>query len=166
LVADKAWKAYERWVAGLYGVGRIPVLGREGADIAVDEHRLWIDCKLRLEVPISWHEALIHAEALGYDSIRLVCTQDEAKSFYEFFRPRKLLSCTRTLIVQQRDVKLSLKPVEWLDHIAETAPEDWLPMVVMNKARRNYRESVALVEIARMNLWRASVPSAQEKAEV
>ncbi len=44
-----SWKRFERYVAGQLGTTRIPVLGREGADVAVGG--LWIDCKKRQQVP-------------------------------------------------------------------------------------------------------------------
>jgi len=64
-------EAFERWAAAQLGGRRIPLLGREGADIAIDG--LWIDCKKRAEVPQSWEAILVAARMFGY---RMVIVED------------------------------------------------------------------------------------------
>lgn len=130
----KSWKAYERWVAKKLGTTRIPVLGREGADIEADN--LWIDCKHRVEVPKGYHDLLEHAEALGYGKIAF---NQNGQSFFisriDTLEDSEVVRTTKTL---------AEKPIEWLAHIGLSAEPHHTPLIIMCRSRRPYKESVAV----------------------
>lgn len=147
-MADKPWKAFERYVASQLGSQRVPVLGREDSDIE-SVNNLWVDAKLRLEVPKQYFTLIESAEKLGYEVVSL-----RGKTYVLM----RLTTFTR-LTSKQRDDQKQLQPVaamlavpekgiDWLEHIASSAPEGHLALVVMCRPRMPYRYALALMRYA------------------
>jgi len=162
---DKSWKAFERWTAKQFNTTRIPVLGEEDADVRTDQ--LWIDCKLRVEVPKAYYVAMAAAETLGYQTITFTA-QDIELAF--------LLTRTETLgslitgMTGYNNLTLRAllpeKPVSWVRHMWNSCPSELVPCVVMSKPRMNYKASLALVPYLAFRQRKKLFASQQEVQEV
>jgi hypothetical protein len=153
---DKAWKAYERWVAKLFNTTRIPVLGKEDADVIGEG--FWIDCKLRQEVPRTWFKAMSAAETLGYN---LLVYHDIV-----IMRAVMTLGLLHGRVAEQHvryRAEFSDKPLEWLSHITQTCPEDRVAAVVMNTPRANHLTSLFIADADRWLYYRNSLALQAER---
>ncbi len=50
-------------------------------------------------------------------------------------------------------VPISPVPVQWLEHIGESCPEDHIPMVAMVESGHLYRECIAVVNLNHYKRW-------------
>ncbi len=142
-MADKAWKRFERQVAAVFDTHRIPVLGREGADIL--GRGLSIDAKLRKEVPKTWLDAVKAAEMLGYNGISLAEEGVFAMRIGALFEDPSLV-CTA--------VALPRGPLEWLSHMREHAAPRTYGCVAMKKPQRPFSETVIVIERGDFLSWK------------
>jgi hypothetical protein len=143
-----SWKRFERYVAAQLKTKRIPILGREGADIA--SNRLWIDCKKRQQVPAKWEYQLSCAEALGHQAVLVTYnSRDLVAMRLDYFTDEPAIP---EYVLTHAD--LPETPIKWLLHIEESCPEGHLPMVVMIKPGQLYRNSIVLVDLDQYLRWR------------
>ncbi len=144
---DKAWKAYERWVAKRFNTARIPALGKEDADVMGGG--CWIDYKLRKEVPRAWFHVMDAAELLGYNTV-----------VYHDTVIMRAISTMGLLHghIQEQNIRfrgdLPGKPLEWLTHIAESSPDNLVAAVVMNVPRTLHTASLFIADADRWLFYR------------
>lgn len=144
-----SWKRYEREIAKALGGERIPILGREGADI--DVNNLWIDCKKRQQVPKQWDKLLTLAEGLGWHGFMTFSLH--TASFINAMRLDQFALFREIPMIVEARVPVSDLPIKWLCHIRESSPDDHMPIVIMNKTGRPYRESIVVFEFGHYIRW-------------
>ena len=143
-----SWKRYEREIAKILGGKRIPILGREGADI--DVNNLWVDCKKRQQVPKQWEDMVSAAETLGLHGFIFF---ESGRGGIVAARLDHFAHTPKQPWVAQAFIKPSQLPIAWLDHIKESCPDDHLPIVIMVKTGRPYRESIVVFEFEQYIRW-------------
>ena len=108
-------------IMGMSPVERIPVLGRTGPDITINESKLAIDVKSRLAVPVGSYtirDGKIYEDPTGLLYVKL-------KSFLLIYSDN--LSTSEHLFT-------SVAVRDWLDHMAEWSKEnDSFPAVVIHR---------------------------------
>ena len=108
-------------IMGMSPVERIPVLGRTGPDITINESKLAIDVKSRLAVPVGSYtirEGKIYEDPAGFLYVKL-------KSFLLLYSDD--LSTSELLFP-------SVAVRDWLDHMAEWSKEnDSVPTIVLHR---------------------------------
>lgn len=136
---DRAWKAFERYVASELGTKRIPVNGRTGPDIIAGN--LAVEVKLRRSVPKAFNETLAYAEQLGYEAISVF----QEGQLHILTRIHKLLDDSALKCVHYHN-DLPQTPFGWLQHI--TNETDLIPCVIMNRTGENRNRSVVLMRFS------------------
>lgn len=146
---DKSWKRFERYVARTFNTQRIPVLGKEDADVIAPEG-LWIDAKQRQEVPKQYFTYMDAAATLGYDGYTcngmLITTLQHIKEALDQQEEGSYLALRASL---------SEKAEQWLRHMYTSAPDNYLPMVVMIRPRMPYRQALVAVSSGHWPDWMA-----------
>lgn len=142
-MSDKAWKAFERQIAGALGVNRIPVPGREGPDIIADEY--YIDAKLRWQVPKGYLALVEHAEALGF---KVISGHTKSKVHISIMRFGIFLRLKNreTLPEVHIPTLLANSPAEWLMHMKDSTPEGYYPAVIMKRPRQPFTDAIVVME--------------------
>ncbi|WP_119071579.1 hypothetical protein [Aggregatilinea lenta] len=149
---DKNWKRFERNIATLFNATRTPVLGDIDADIKSPDYFLWIDCKLRKEVPATYGVMLSHAEALGFEAVAWSLPEGPKLIIMRTPTVRELTQRPPKYIWSDRAPRGD-RPWAWVEHIALSAPEPYLPCIVMSRPGTPSMQAVAVFDADRLGVW-------------
>jgi len=146
------WKDVERGVAHylsrkfaeleLNPVERIPVLGREGPDVGVNQSKLAVDVKSRQEVPkIMWHH---------HGAVRWGITEPlVAVRLCEF---EKLFGETKAVaIIPPKTVR------EYMEHMASWS-EEHIPAIILHRPRIRIANAIFVIREADIERLRNNIP--------
>ena len=116
---------------GMSPVERIPILGRTGPDITINEANLVIDVKSRKSVPVKMTAAsgfIYHVDGVSYFQLNELLNLSGLESVYPSFS--------------------SITTVSWLNHMQEWTKEECpegISMIVMRKPGTPYPKSTVII---------------------
>ena len=116
---------------GMSPVERIPILGRTGPDITINEANLVIDVKSRKSVPVKMTAAsgfIYHVDGMSYFQLNELLNLSGLESVYPSFS--------------------SITTVSWLNHMQEWTKEECpegISMIVMRKPGTPYPKSTVII---------------------
>ena len=135
----------ERKVADLLGGTRKPVTGRKGEDIT--HPLLYPDVKSRIQVPKTFFDNIEFYEK--NHSTTVLSFLADKEGFPNWYLLWRLENTERILngkwnFRRSRDQSWPKLPLEWMDHIASTSPENKIPIVVLHRPRLEYGKCLVL----------------------